>query len=105
MGAPIEVFEALALLKLGVERVGIDVEEVHERHESADPVDGGEEDQRPARMPQKEVIKIDILNGSISYVDLPDSSCANASVPYLPRGTRFYSPSGWPRCLVPGSSQ
>ena len=48
--APVEVLEPLALLELGVEREGGDVEKGHDREETADAVDGGEEDERAPRV-------------------------------------------------------
>ena len=52
----VEVFEALALLELGVEGIGVEVEEGAEGEETSDSVDGGEEDEGAAWVAEEEVV-------------------------------------------------
>ena len=53
---PVEVFEPLALLELGVQGERGDAEEREQGEQAPDAVDGGEEDQRTSGVAQEEVV-------------------------------------------------
>jgi hypothetical protein len=58
---PIEVLQALALLKLRMQRIRLQTQQVHQWHEASDTVYCGKEYERSSWVTEEEVIQVDVL--------------------------------------------
>ena len=60
---PVEVLQALPLLELRMQREGGDGEQLEQRLQPPDAVNGGEEDERAAGVAEEEVVEVRVLVG------------------------------------------
>ena len=58
---PVQVFESLSLLHVGVEGEGLHIEELQDRPQSLQTVNAVHEDNGPARMYEEEVVEMEVL--------------------------------------------
>ena len=70
---PVEVLQALPLLELRMQREGGDGEQLEQRLQPPDAVDGGEEDQRAAGVAEEEVVQVCVLRAVLANADEPDT--------------------------------
>ena len=66
---PVEVLQALPLLELRMQREGGDGEQLEQRLQPPDAVDGGEEDQRAAGVAEEKVIQVRVLRAVSANAD------------------------------------
>ena len=95
---PVEVLQALPLLELRMQREGGDGEQLEQRLQPPDAVNGGEEDERAAGVAEEEVVQVCVLREMSVHGDAVRTWCP----PCCSRGIQFCSPSAWRRHHPPG---